>query len=140
MPPRIEGDILEQVRLICMSAGFEREFEMFAEEHIGPFTEAIECKSGDEEFSSREQGHEFYRVYQKYLAVFESKIEKHIEDYGDLKDFQEEARKALDAQASGDPNRFFLEALLSTTEYDVFCSMMFGEAKRLRFEAKSAKK
>ena len=45
-----------------------------------------------------------------------------------------EARTALETASDFDPNRFFLEALLATTEYETFCVLMMNEAKRVRKE------
>lgn len=51
-----------------------------------------------------------------------------------VQDFMSEARTALETASDFDPNRFFLEALLATTEYETFCVLMMNEAKRVSKE------
>ena len=47
-----------------------------------------------------------------------------------MADFQAQARRALRELRPTDERRFFVAALLSTTEYEMFLSLMHGEARK----------
>lgn len=75
----------------------------------------------------------FFDTYRDYLDHFERRVEQHIVAAGaTVGDFMAVAREALENASDFDPNRFFLEALLATTEYETFIVLMMNEAKRIR--------
>ena len=80
-----------------------------------------------------DHSHSFYDTYKVYLDHFERRVEQHIVAAGaTVGDFMAVAREALENASDFDPNRFFLEALLATTEYETFIVLMMNEAKRIR--------
>mmetsp|Transcript_22754 Transcript_22754/g.51316 ORF Transcript_22754/g.51316 Transcript_22754/m.51316 type:complete len:152 (+) Transcript_22754:193-648(+) len=121
------GDILDKVSSFVMSSGFERDFELFAQKHGSTFDKAVDMQKGDE------HSLEFHEVYQEYLSTFEGKIEGFVSENGStIEEFRRLAQAALQDPDTDFERRFFIEALLSTTEYDVFFGLMKNEAKRLR--------
>ena len=113
-----EDDLLAKLRKLLMSPEFVGEFERFAEREIGPFLAALEAGESPTT-DGHEHNHAFYDVYKLYLATFERRIETHIVDAGaTVPQFMEDARRTLEATSDFEPNRFFLEALLATTEYE----------------------
>lgn len=68
---------------------------------------------------------EFTQVYGKFLGHFEAKIQSHIESIGgDNAEFQRQCSRALMDLPQGSDRRFFIEALLATTEYQRFFVLM----------------
>ncbi|KAG5177185.1 hypothetical protein JKP88DRAFT_150333, partial [Tribonema minus] len=68
---------------------------------------------------------EFTETYRKFLDHFEAKIQSHIEAVGgDDAEFQRQCRRALMDLPQGSERRFFIEALLATTEYQRFFVLM----------------
>jgi len=127
MESKEEGGIFDLVREFCMSQSFEADFEAFAAEHLDVFADAVDMKEDDEHRL------EYHDVYQRYLDVFEGKIKDFIEAKGkSVQEFQQSCRHILEGDDEYGPGRFFVEALLATTEYPVFLSLMKGEARRLR--------
>ena len=64
--------VVKLVQNFCMTSGFEREFEAFAEDNFEVFSDASEMKDNEEHKL------EFYDVYNLYLTTFEKKIEDYI--------------------------------------------------------------
>mmetsp|Transcript_8824 Transcript_8824/g.26526 ORF Transcript_8824/g.26526 Transcript_8824/m.26526 type:complete len:152 (+) Transcript_8824:201-656(+) len=126
--------LLAKVRSALMSPAFVGEFESFAERNIGPFLAALEAGESPTT-DAAEHRHEFHDTYTTYLETFEKRIEEHIVGCGStVADFSDDARRTLEKASDFDPNRFFLEALLATTEYETFIVLMMNEAKRIRKE------
>ncbi|GMH80850.1 hypothetical protein TrLO_g333 [Triparma laevis f. longispina] len=75
---------------------------------------------------------EFHACFEEYLEHFEGKIKRFIESTGEgtVDDFYEECRIALETLGDFHPKRFFIEALLATTEYPIFFSLMMGEVRK----------
>lgn len=122
-----DEDIFAKVQAFMMSDGLEREFEAFAAKHHEVFMDAIDKTQDDE------HNHEYFEVYQQYLTEFEGKIQDFIRsEGGDLSDFRLAAERALKEADEDNPRRFFIEALLATTEYGVFLSLMRGEARKFQ--------
>jgi len=68
------------------------------------------------------------------IKKFIESIEKDLvaegeESKSSVDDFYEECRIALDKLSAFHPKRFFIEALLATTEYPIFFTLMMGEAR-----------
>ena len=121
-----------------MGAEFVREFEQFANKHIEPFLEAL-VKGESPTTDGGDQKHVFFDTYKVYLTHFEKRVEDHIVAAGStVLDFMDVARESLQNASDFDPNRFFLEALLATTEYETFIVLMMNEAKRIRKERQDA--
>ena len=121
--------VLRQVANICSSLDLSQAFEAFAERHIDAF---LDDHDG-------EHSHECYEVYQLYLETFEKRIEDEIErscGREGVRSFYRAARAELDDKSGRHcPNRFFLEALLATTQYGTFFDLMKHEARRIRFSS-----
>jgi len=120
-----EGTLLQRVMQFCIGNAFERDFEEFAEKNKEVFLKSLDM---DEK---AEHPLEFHDVYLDYLRKFESKIERFIESTGcSTNEFYSRARELLETDQSEDVDsavRFFLEALLATSEYENFVSLMKGE-------------
>ena len=58
-----------------------------------------------------------------------------------MEEFYDQCSDALDHLPEFHPQRFFIEALLATTEYPIFLTLMVGEARKkqqqLRWEAEN---
>mmetsp|Transcript_16860 Transcript_16860/g.34334 ORF Transcript_16860/g.34334 Transcript_16860/m.34334 type:complete len:155 (-) Transcript_16860:424-888(-) len=120
-------DIYEKVSEFCMSSGFQRDFERFAEKHAATFDSACDMKAGDE------HSLQFHSIYEEYLATFEGKIEEFVRSEGSSVDeFQRLAAAALRDPDTPFERMFFIEALLATTEYETFLGLMKNEARRVR--------
>mmetsp|Transcript_40071 Transcript_40071/g.107436 ORF Transcript_40071/g.107436 Transcript_40071/m.107436 type:complete len:170 (+) Transcript_40071:127-636(+) len=118
--------LFERVKNFCMSQGFEKDFEDFAERHHEHFMDAIDMVQGDEHKL------EHHNIYNQYLEEFEGKIAKCIENEGgSVHDFYEEAQRIIESDDMS-TNKFFIEALLATTDYGVFMTLMRGEARKFR--------
>ena len=129
--PESDRDIFEKVQSFCMSSDFEKDFEDFAERHIEEFMPVIDMQAGDEHDLT------YHRVYQEYLSEFEGKIARFIAEAGaTVEEFHEISERVLELDADSDDfdpaRRFFIEALLATTEYDIFMGLMKEEAKKHR--------
>ena len=101
-------------------------FPSLSRQHIDAWFEVEE---------SGEHAHACFEVYKLYLHTFEKRIEREIAKTcgrNGLRRFYETARAELDRLQAGAhcPNRFFLEALLATTRYDIFFDLMKNEAAR----------
>jgi hypothetical protein len=69
----------------------------------------------------------------RYLATFEGKIETFVQSEGSTVDeFQRLAGEALKDPETPFERKFFIEALLATTEYETFLGLMKNEARRQR--------
>jgi len=121
------ADIFDKVSEFCQGSGFERDFEEFAAKHKDVFLAACEMKAGDE------HSLEYHRIYTEYLQIFEGKIHRFIEESGgSVGEFHKLAAAALQEPDCDVMRKFFIEALLATTEYETFMGLMKNEAKRLR--------
>ena len=73
----------------------------------------------------------YYDVYKAYLDRFEGKIEKFIVDQGyDVKDFYLECQSILNSDDVYGAKRFFVEALLATSEYESFYMLIRNEVRK----------
>ena len=103
-----------------MSPAFENQFDEFAATHADLFIPFVDAEPG------AEHQLEFHDCFNEYLETFEGKIRRFIEtcDYvkeggegkANVDDFYEECKVALDKLGAFHPKRFFIEALLATTE------------------------
>ena len=98
---------------------------------IEEFMPVIDMQAGDEHDLT------YHRVYQEYLSEFEGKIARFIAEAGaTVEEFHEISERVLELDADSDDfdpaRRFFIEALLATTEYDIFMGLMKEEAKKHR--------
>uniref|UniRef100_A0A7S2SVE5 BART domain-containing protein n=1 Tax=Rhizochromulina marina TaxID=1034831 RepID=A0A7S2SVE5_9STRA len=93
--------------------------------HVDLFASALTMSADDEHRL------EYYDVYREYLDEFEKKIHTFIERTGhSVDEFQTACQKVLEEEGEFSPKRFFVEALLATTEYPIFLSLMKGEARK----------
>ena len=116
------GSLIEKVRTFCESNAFEGEFEAFAREHADLFMPLLQLQKGDE------HPVEFYEVYNMYLSKFEKRIENFLVDQGfSSKEFFDECKEILDDDELIGTERFFIEFLLASSEYDSFIMLMRGE-------------
>jgi len=107
-----------------MSNAFEEEFEAFAKEHAHIFLPSLDMKEGDE------QPLEFHEVYRKYLSKFEILIEDFISANGfTLKAFYQECKEIMDNTELFGSQKFFIETMLATSEYDTFLMLMKSEMR-----------
>mmetsp|Transcript_3308 Transcript_3308/g.4656 ORF Transcript_3308/g.4656 Transcript_3308/m.4656 type:complete len:131 (-) Transcript_3308:177-569(-) len=120
---------LEKVREYCLSTGFERDFEEFAEQNAEVFEDIAECKA--QERSSMEHKLEYTECYQRFIDTFQQNIMDFIvQEGGTEEEFLKECQDALNNDPTSKDAQF-LNALLALSEYTVFHSMMLGEARRL---------
>ena len=110
-----------------MSSDFEGQFDSFARSHASVFLPAVDMLPGDEHPLS------LYTCYEEYLRHFEGKLHSYIESEcaSSVEDFYDAAHAVLDDLSPFHPKRFFIEALLATTEYQIFFSLMVGEIRKL---------
>jgi len=130
-------DLLQKVMAFCIGNSFEQDFEAFAEKNKAVFLPSLDM---DEK---AEHPLEFHDVYLDYLRKFEAKIERFIDSIGySTAEFYKQARLLLENDSlDGDSDsavRFFLEALLATSEYPNFVSLMKGEMIKYRDDPPSA--
>jgi len=123
-----ERELLQRVMEFCIGSNFERSFEDFAEQNKTIFLQSLDMDEKAEHPLS------FHDCYLDYLRKFESKIERFIEGTGwEITDFYKKARSLLESSPGDDlgeddgAHRFFLEALLATSEYENFVTLMKGE-------------
>lgn len=123
-PTSSRNELLEKVMEFCIGSQFERDFENFAAANAHIFLDAGILEMDDKaEFPLS-----FHDVYLDYLRKFEGKIERFIESTGNsLQDFMQQAREILEESDTYGAQRFFLEALLATSEYESFITLMKGE-------------
>ncbi|CAM9840340.1 unnamed protein product [Chrysoparadoxa australica] len=130
--------LLDKVKEYCYSNDLEADFEQFAEENIGPFLPLVKGKEPHEVLGRSAEGQEhdlvFMEIYDTFLKNYERKIGNMIEETGcDIFEFQSQCKQALNEMDSEfSPRRFFIEALLSTTDYERFFSLMVSEAMRVQ--------
>jgi hypothetical protein len=116
------GSLIEKVRDFCESNTFEGEFEEFARQHQDLFMKLLTMERGDE------HPVEFYDVYNRYLSIFEGRIERFVTQLGFVpKDFFDECKGVLEDDDVVGSERFFIEFLLASSEYDSFIMLMRGE-------------
>lgn len=119
-----KAELLEKVMEFCIGSQFEQDFESFAAEKASVFIDAGILDMDDR----AEYPLSFHDVYLDYLRKFEGKIERFIESTGSsLQDFMQSARSILEDSETYGAQRFFLEALLATSEYENFIQLMKGE-------------
>jgi len=122
-------DILQHVMNFAMSDDFEAAFEDFAELHKGSFLKVLVMEEG------AEHPLEWHDIYLDYLHTFEGKIERFINRTGyEINDFYDECKNVLEGENVWGETRFFLEALLATSEYENFVQLMKTEMERFRVE------
>jgi len=121
-------ELLEKVMEFCMSKDFEGQFDDFAAEHAELFIPVVGVATADIEHKL-----EFHDCYTGYLEHFEGRIKKYIERIGEgtVEEFYDQCSDALDHLPEFHPKRFFIEALLATTEYPIFLTLMVGEARKI---------
>lgn len=125
MPP----SLINKVRLFCEDESFEREFEQFARDNYDVFEPLAQMGKNDE------QPVEFYDVYNQYLAKFETRIEEFVIKEGySPKDFFEECKRVLDDEDLIGTEKFFIEFLLASSEYESFIMLMRGEVMSISRE------
>lgn len=126
-----EGEtVFERVQEFIMSDNLEKQFEDFADEHADTFMQALDLEPGEE------HPLEFHSIYREYLERFEGKIERFIVSEGmSSMAFYKECEKILDNDDVFDMKRFFVETLLSTSEYEAFFDLMRGEMSRIKATA-----
>jgi hypothetical protein len=115
--------ILQLVMEFAMSENFEKDFEEFAVSHKSSFLKILIMDT------DAEHPMEWHHTYMEYLRTFEGKIERFISSVGfEINDFYEECKVILeDNEEVSAETRFFLEALLATSEYETFILLMKGE-------------
>jgi hypothetical protein len=133
-PQTTKERVLEQVMSFAMSDDFEKSFEDFAEANKGAFLKSLIMEEG------AEHPMEWHTIYLDYLHTFEGKIERFIGKIGfEINDFYEECKNILDDGDVWGETRFFLEALLATSEYENFVMLMKGEMSRFANELETNK-
>ena len=127
-----EGDdskysALEAMKEYCLSDGLENAFEDFCREQKDVFLKCLDLEPGDE------HPIEFHNVYLDYLKRFEGKIERFIEGKNfKIIDLYRECSEILERDEVFGHNRFFVEALLATSEYESFYMLMRSEMFKYR--------
>lgn len=117
-------ELLEKVMEFCVGSQFEQDFEAFAADKAPIFIDAGILDMDEK----AEYPLSFHDTYLDYLRKFEGKIERFIESMGSsLQDFMRQAREILEDSETYGAQRFFLEALLATSEYENFIQLMKGE-------------
>ena len=90
-------------------------FNEFAKKHETLF-------EGDDDGDMKEQKLEYTQVYNEFVKLFEELIEKLITDCGvDVGKFFEALKTIVDTDPD---NKFYVEVLLSVTDYSNFIEMM----------------
>jgi len=129
-------DIMEKVMQFAMSENFEKDFEDFALEHKKEFLKILVMDLNDT------HPMEWHETYLEYLHTFEGKIERFIKSAGfEVNDFYEECKVILETDDEDElsipipiETKFFLEALLATSEYPMFIHLMKGEMMQFKNE------
>ena len=117
--------VVDKVQEFCLSIHIEEEFEAFCKEYQEIFN------NQDHKDSSDEHPMVYYDVYKAYLDRFEGKIEKFILDQGyNVTDFYLECQKILSADDVYSSKRFFVEAILATSEYENFYILIRNEVRK----------
>lgn len=118
------------VRDFCMGSGLDKDFEDFAKQHADVFDGLL--TPGE----SAENKHEYHRIYQLYLEIFERKISDFIVSCnGTVQGFHSTCQRILDTMPEGSSDRFFVEAILSATDFEVFIALMRGEIRKIHWES-----
>lgn len=130
------SELLTNVMEFCIGSSFERDFENFAQAHSQVFLKSLDMDD------KAEYPLEFHDVYLDYLRKFEAKIERFIEENGyDIGEFYRLARQVLEDDSLSNPDvagqRFFLEALLATSEYENFVMLMKSEMLKYKNDGRS---
>ena len=134
--PVDRGELLEKVMEFCMRSQFEQDFEAFAADKAPVFIDAGILEMDDE---NTEWPLSFHDTYLDYLRKFEGKIERFIESTGSsLQDFMRQAREILEDSETYSEQKFFLEALLATSEFENYMQLMRGEMHKYAHPAGGA--
>ena len=119
--------VVDKVYEFCTSTEFEGAFEAFSKEYSDVFIRVLDFSPTDE------HPLEFHNVYREYLSRFEAKIERFILDEGyEPIQFYRECQELLSGDEVYGHRRFFIEALLATSEYDSFFLLMKNEMEKFR--------
>lgn len=114
--------LIDRVQGFCMSAQLETQFEDFTQEFSSVFACIDSVIEGDE------HPLQYYDVYKEYLNRFERKIENFIIQEGyTVETFFKECRYILENDEVYGSQRFFVETLLATSEYQYFFILMRAE-------------
>ena len=115
-PKEPKDAIVKLVMGFATSSDFEKAFELFAEENKNTFVPSMfELGPNDEHPMV------WHECYLDYLKTFEGKIERFIEGSGfKINDYYDQARDILEDEEVYGESKFFLEALLATSEYEYF--------------------
>lgn len=120
--------VLAKVQQFCLSTSLEQDFEAFAKEHHEIFLQSLDFPP-----DSTEHPLEFHSVYQDYLRKFEGRIERFIESEGfTINQFYDECKNILENDKVYGSQRFFVEALMATAEYENFFMLMRSEMHKYR--------
>eukprot|EP00953_Heterococcus_sp_UTEX-ZZ885_P041534 21184-Heterococcus_DN1.PRE.1 len=98
----------------CLSQRLEDDFERFATEHAAPFIVALQEAEGD----AKAVEHRHAKIQSQIIKLGGSDAE-----------FQHQCSEALAAANEGSARSFFITALLATTEYSRFYTLMMGVAR-----------
>lgn len=123
-----DATLMRQVQEFCMSNQVEKCFERFAEDNADVFL-------GSEAYTKNMEEHplEFHEVYRRYLTQFEGMIEDFIVSIGfTAADFYKKCRQILDDNEQLlSSERFFIETILATSEYENFYLLMRAEMQTI---------
>ena len=127
-PSKDMKDIVDKVMHFATSSDFEYAFERFAEENQKAFVPMMFSMGPEDEHPLA-----WHEVYLDYLHTFEGKIERFIESNGyKINDFYDQAREILEDDEVFGEARFFLEALLATSEYEYFVFLIKSEMQKYK--------
>ena len=124
------GTLIDKVCEHCIETGLDREFEQFCAAHAPIFVDA----AADTATSSAHVEHKlaYQECFDEFLASFEKRLQTVIEregaSAGDFRDACEDVLRGDEFH----PRRFFVERLLAIMDYQLFFSMMVGEARLLK--------
>jgi hypothetical protein len=115
-PTSPSKEIVDLVMGFATSSEFEKAFELFTEENKDTFVPSMFDLGPNDEHPLA-----WHESYLDYLKTFEGKIERFIEGSGfKINDFYDKARDILEDEDVYGEAKFFLEALLATSEYEYF--------------------
>jgi len=125
--------VVQRVMEFAMSSDFETAFEKFALDNTHVFECILDMEPNCEHPMS------WHQCYLDYLKTFESKLEKFIDSIGySLTEFYRDCQHILESDEVWGDTKFFLTALLATSEYEAFVSLMKGEMMSNRNKQRSA--
>ena len=124
------GTLVDKVCEHCIETGLDQEFEQFCAKNAPIFVDA----AGEAATSSTSVEHKlaYQECFDEFLASFEKRLQTVIEregaSAGDFRDACEDVLRGDEFH----PRRFFVERLLAIMDYQLFFSMMVGEARLLK--------